>query len=56
MIAAMAENAFVAKGMDADMLLRMEVFRVQFIPPALVKLRSSPPASDAWLFELKFDG
>jgi bifunctional non-homologous end joining protein LigD len=30
--------------------------RVQFIPPALAKLRSSPPSGDGWLFELKFDG
>jgi bifunctional non-homologous end joining protein LigD len=30
--------------------------RVQFIPPALAKLRSSPPTGDGWLFELKFDG
>jgi bifunctional non-homologous end joining protein LigD len=29
--------------------------RVQFIPPALAKLRSSPPAGKGWLFELKFD-
>jgi bifunctional non-homologous end joining protein LigD len=33
-----------------------EVSRVQFIPPALAKLRTSPPAGEAWLFELKFDG
>jgi ATP-dependent DNA ligase len=30
--------------------------RVQFIPPALAKLRPSPPTGDGWLFELKFDG
>jgi bifunctional non-homologous end joining protein LigD len=30
--------------------------RVPFIAPALPKLRASPPAGDAWLFELKFDG
>jgi bifunctional non-homologous end joining protein LigD len=30
--------------------------RVQFIPPALAKLRSSPPAGKGWLFELKIDG
>jgi bifunctional non-homologous end joining protein LigD len=30
--------------------------RVQFIPPALPRLRPSPPAGDGWLFELKFDG
>jgi bifunctional non-homologous end joining protein LigD len=30
--------------------------RVRFIPPALAKLRSSPPTGECWLFELKFDG
>jgi ATP-dependent DNA ligase len=30
--------------------------RVQFIPPALPKLRASPPSGEGWLFELKFDG
>jgi bifunctional non-homologous end joining protein LigD len=34
----------------------VEVSRVQFIPHALPKLRSSPPTGDGWLFELKFDG
>jgi bifunctional non-homologous end joining protein LigD len=34
----------------------VEVSRVQFIPPALAKLRSSPPTGDAWQFEVKFDG
>jgi ATP-dependent DNA ligase len=34
----------------------VDVFRVQFIPPALPRLRASPPAGEAWLFELKFDG
>jgi bifunctional non-homologous end joining protein LigD len=34
----------------------VEVSRVQFIPPALAKLRSSAPAGEGWLFELKFDG
>jgi bifunctional non-homologous end joining protein LigD len=34
----------------------VEVSRVQFIPPALSKLRSSPPTGDAWQFEVKFDG
>jgi hypothetical protein len=33
-----------------------EVSRVQFILPALAKLRSSPPGGEGWLFELKFDG
>jgi bifunctional non-homologous end joining protein LigD len=32
------------------------VSRVQFIPPALPKLRASPPTGDGWLYELKFDG
>jgi hypothetical protein len=32
------------------------VSRVQFIPPALAKLRPSPPSGNGWLFELKFDG
>jgi ATP-dependent DNA ligase len=30
--------------------------RVQFIAPALAKLRSSPPVGEGWLFELKIDG
>ena len=34
----------------------MEVSRVQFIPPALPKLRASPPTGEGWLYELKFDG
>jgi bifunctional non-homologous end joining protein LigD len=37
-------------------LYPVEVSRVQFIPPALAKLRPSPPSGDGWLFELKFDG
>jgi bifunctional non-homologous end joining protein LigD len=32
------------------------VSRVQFIPPALPKLRASPPTGEGWLYELKFDG
>ena len=48
--------AFVAKGIGADMLLKMEVSRLQFIPPALAKLRSLPPAGEGCLFDLKFDG
>jgi len=32
------------------------VSRVQFIPPALRKLRASPPSGEGWLYELKFDG
>jgi bifunctional non-homologous end joining protein LigD len=32
------------------------VSRVPFIPPALAKLRSSPPAGEGWQYELKFDG
>jgi bifunctional non-homologous end joining protein LigD len=47
---------FVAKAMGAYILLKMEVSRVRFIPPALATLRSSPPAGEAWQFELKFDG
>ena len=34
----------------------VEVSRVQFIPPALPKLRASPPTGEGWLYELKFDG
>jgi bifunctional non-homologous end joining protein LigD len=34
----------------------VDVFRVQFIPPALPKLRASPPTGEGWLYELKFDG
>ena len=30
--------------------------RVQFIPPALPKLKASPPKGEGWLYELKFDG
>jgi bifunctional non-homologous end joining protein LigD len=30
--------------------------RVPFIPPALAKLRSSPPTGEGWQYELKFDG
>jgi bifunctional non-homologous end joining protein LigD len=30
--------------------------RVPFIPPALPKLRPSPPTGEGWLYELKFDG
>jgi bifunctional non-homologous end joining protein LigD len=48
--------AFIAKGIGADILLKMQVSRVPFIPPALPRLRSSPPTGDGWLFELKFDG
>jgi bifunctional non-homologous end joining protein LigD len=32
------------------------VSRVQFIPPAVPKLRASPPTGEGWLYELKFDG
>jgi bifunctional non-homologous end joining protein LigD len=32
------------------------VSRVQFIPPALLKLKASPPTGEGWLYELKFDG
>jgi hypothetical protein len=32
------------------------VSRVPFIPPALAKLRPSPPAGEGWQYELKFDG
>jgi bifunctional non-homologous end joining protein LigD len=34
----------------------VEVSRVQFIPPALPRLRPSSPISEGWQFELKFDG
>jgi bifunctional non-homologous end joining protein LigD len=34
----------------------VEVSRVRFIPPALPKLRASPPIGEGWLYELKFDG
>jgi bifunctional non-homologous end joining protein LigD len=30
--------------------------RVPFIPPALPRLRASPPTGEGWLYELKFDG
>src|SRR5262249_46882864 len=33
-----------------------DVSRVAFIPPALPKLRASPPMGEGWLCELKFDG
>jgi ATP-dependent DNA ligase len=56
MVAPIAAIAFVAKGIGADMLLKMQVSRVLFITPALPRLRPSPPAGDGWLFELKFDG
>jgi ATP-dependent DNA ligase len=52
-VAPIAGIAFVAKGLGA---YSVEVSRVQFIPPALAKLRSSPPAGEGWLFDLKFDG
>jgi bifunctional non-homologous end joining protein LigD len=32
------------------------VSRVQFIPPALPKLKASPPTGEGWMYELKFDG
>jgi bifunctional non-homologous end joining protein LigD len=34
----------------------VDVSRVRFIPPALPKLRASPPTGEGWLYELKFDG
>jgi bifunctional non-homologous end joining protein LigD len=34
----------------------VEVSRVQFISPALPKLRPAPPTGEGWLYELKFDG
>jgi bifunctional non-homologous end joining protein LigD len=34
----------------------VDVSRVAFIPPALPKLRSSPPSGDQWLHEVKLDG
>jgi bifunctional non-homologous end joining protein LigD len=30
--------------------------RVPFIPPALPRLKASPPIGEGWLYELKFDG
>jgi bifunctional non-homologous end joining protein LigD len=44
---------FVAKALGD---YSVEVSRVQFIPPALPKLRASPPTGEGWLYELKFDG
>jgi hypothetical protein len=32
-----AEIAFVAKAIDADILLKMQMLHVQFMPPSLVK-------------------
>jgi hypothetical protein len=32
------------------------VQRVQFTPPALSTLRSSPPTGEQWQYEVKFDG
>jgi bifunctional non-homologous end joining protein LigD len=29
---------------------------VPFIPPALPRLKASPPSGEDWLYELKFDG
>ena len=52
-VAPIAGIGFVAKGLAA---YSVEVSRVQFIAPALAKLRASPPAGEGWLFELKFDG
>jgi bifunctional non-homologous end joining protein LigD len=37
-------------------LYPVDVSRVQFIPPALAKLRPSPPIGQGWQFEVKFDG
>jgi bifunctional non-homologous end joining protein LigD len=34
----------------------VDVSRVQFIPPALPRLRASPPIGEGWLYDLKFDG
>jgi bifunctional non-homologous end joining protein LigD len=34
----------------------VDVSRVPFIPPAIPRLRSSPPAGDGWTHELKLDG
>jgi bifunctional non-homologous end joining protein LigD len=49
----MAGMTFVAKALGD---YSVEVSRVQFIPPALPKLRASPPTGEGWMFELKFDG
>jgi ATP-dependent DNA ligase len=32
----------------------VEVTRVSFIPPAIPKLRASPPSGDEWMHEVKF--
>jgi bifunctional non-homologous end joining protein LigD len=34
----------------------VEASRVPFIPRAIPRLRASPPAGDAWQYEVKFDG
>jgi len=33
-----------------------EVSRVRFIPPALARLKPSPPVGKGWQYEVKFDG
>jgi bifunctional non-homologous end joining protein LigD len=49
----MAGMNFVAKALGD---YSVDVSRVQFVPPALPKLRSSPPTGEGWMYELKFDG
>ena len=44
---------FIAKALSD---YSVEVSRVQFIPPALPKLKASPPTGEGWMYELKFDG
>ena len=48
----MAGMTFVAKALGD---YSVEVSRVQFIPPALPKLRASLPTGEGRLYELKFD-
>jgi ATP-dependent DNA ligase len=37
-------------------LYSVGVSRVSFIPPAVPKLRASPPTGENWSYEVKFDG
>ena len=34
----------------------VDVSRVRFIPPALPKLKPSPPTGSNWSYEVKLDG
>ena len=47
---------FLAKVVDAYNLLKMQASQIRFIPPALAKLRPSPPVGEGWQYEVKFDG